>query len=292
MAYSGYQPPANRIVAGGNPLIQELKVENATNAYPGRAVMKGSNDDDIVVTDGLGVPVGFLGYEQCFPAFMPTNIQTAYAANAMAPVISGDCLINAPGGLAAGTVAKKKQLIAPWAGGQYVPIVSVGGRYGLVIPFTKSATEKATGVTIPAGVVIRDTLVNVTKNVASATINVGTLSTAAGDADGLLVGESLAAAGMVQHNNVDGTAANNTLGALLVESDIESGDNPALTVSIPTGYQVPTGGKQISYTTSDEDVAGDIILILESPGFIPVGMVEKSVSAVAAAADVLFKSMI
>ena len=288
MAYSGYQPPANRIAAGGNPLIQELKVESATNAYPGRAVMKGSNDDDIVVTDGLGVPVGFLGYEQCFPDFMPTNIQTAYAANAMAPVISGDCLINAPGGLAAGTVAKKKQLIAPWAGGQYVPIVSVGGRYGLVIPFTKSATEKATGVTIPAGVVIRDTLINVTKNVAGATIDVGTTT----DPDGLLDGESLAAAGMVQHNNVDGTASNNTLGDLLVESDITSAGSPGLVVSIPTGYQVPTGGTQISYSTSNEDVAGDIILILESPGFIPVGMVEKSVSAVAAAADVLFKSMI
>jgi hypothetical protein len=89
MAYSGVVKPNNKIVAGGNPLVQELKIETATNMYPGRLVKKGTNDDDIVVNTAGGNALGWLGYEQTNPVFMPTDVDTIYAQNDMAAVLNG-----------------------------------------------------------------------------------------------------------------------------------------------------------------------------------------------------------
>lgn len=90
MAYFGYTRPANKIVVAGNPLVQELKVETATNMFPGRLVKKGTNDDDVVVvaadTDGI---VGVLGWEQAHQVHRPDTVTTIYAASAQAPVLSG-----------------------------------------------------------------------------------------------------------------------------------------------------------------------------------------------------------
>lgn len=289
MVVSGYVTPANKIVVAGHPLIQELKVESATEAYPGRVVMRGTNDDDIKVTDGIGVAIGFLGYENTFPAFMPTNIRTAYAANDQSTVLSGaQTVIFMPSGLALGTVATKKQLVAPWSKGQVVPIKTVGGKNGIVIPFSKSATDKKTGVVVPAGMVVTGGYVEVTTEAEAATIDVGF----DGDSDAFLDGISLAAKGNIPSDLVNTTAANITLGDSLVESDIKTADGTALYVSIPAGYTVPAGGKEIAYKTSDATVAGNIVLFLESPGFFPIGAVEKSVSAASAAADLQIKSLI
>ncbi len=89
MVYSGVVKPTNKIVAGGNPLVQELKVETATNMYPGRLVKKGTNDDDIVVNTAAGAAIGWLGYEQANPVFMPADVDTIYVQNDMAPVLNG-----------------------------------------------------------------------------------------------------------------------------------------------------------------------------------------------------------
>ncbi|MDP2216413.1 MAG: hypothetical protein Q8J68_03890 [Methanolobus sp.] len=89
MAYSGVVKPNNKIVAGGNPLVQELKIETAANMYPGRLVKKGTNDDDIVVNTAGGNAVGWLGYEQTNPVFMPTDVDTIYIQNDMAAVLNG-----------------------------------------------------------------------------------------------------------------------------------------------------------------------------------------------------------
>lgn len=89
MAYSGVVKPTNKIVAGGTPLVQELKVETATNMYPGRLVKRGTNDDDIVVNTEGGNALGWLGYEQTNPVFMPTDVDTIYAQNDMVAVLNG-----------------------------------------------------------------------------------------------------------------------------------------------------------------------------------------------------------
>ncbi len=290
MVYSGINPPNNMIVAGGSPFIQELKIETATNCYPGRAVIKGTNDDDVVVADGVAQAIGVLGYEQCNPAYRPTNIDTIYAISAMVPVLKGPGFLNSPGGLAVGTSAKKGDFLLSWANGQFVPAVSLGGRLALKIPFSKNTSEKTTGVILPAGAVVRDVAVHVDDNVASATIDVGTLSTDSGDADGFLDGESCASAGYVIHDTVDATAANITVGALLEEVEIKDATGTPVYYGVPTGYVIPAGGKTVSYTTSDHDITGDILIFLD--GSIAFGQVEKSVSAMSAAADVLYKLLV
>lgn len=292
MAYSGFQPPNNQIVVAGDPTVQELKIETATNCKPGRLVTRGTNDDDIVVCDGLKPPIGILGYEQAHPSFKPDTRAGLYAAGAMAPVLNGDFTAISPGGLAPGTIGKKGEILLSWSDGMVIPGVILGGKTGIRIPFVKSTTEKRTGVVLPAGVVVRDCIIKVDTAVANATIDVGTYSTAGGDADGFLDGESCSVAGLVEHNNVDATASNNTLGALLVESDIKSADTTALYASIPTGYLVPDGGKEVTYTTTNHDVAGEIFLIIDSPGVIQVGKIETTANASSAAADVVYKCLI
>jgi hypothetical protein len=290
MTLTGYQTPNFKIVMGGQPLVQRLEVENATNMYPGRLVIKGTNDSDIIVADGVGSPLGWLGYEQ--PGDNPPdNITSLYSVGAEAPVLSGaGGLLQMPLGLAAKTTAVKSDVLLSWADGQVVPGSWLGGRLGVRIPFSKSTTEVST-ITLPAGAIVRDVIIKAVTVASGATIDVGTLSSASGDADGFLDGESLVTAGFVQHNNYDAVAANNTPGALLVESDI-TGDVAAGYYSIPTGYLVPAGGKILTYTTSDHTVAGYIFVVIESPGIAPVGICEKSVSAASTSADVQVRTLI
>ncbi|TGC08120.1 structural cement protein Gp24 [Methanolobus halotolerans] len=89
MTYTGVMKPANKIVAGGSPLTQELKVETATSMYPGRLVKRGTNDDDMVMNTAGGPALGWLGYEQTNPVFMPTDVDTIYVQDDMAAVLYG-----------------------------------------------------------------------------------------------------------------------------------------------------------------------------------------------------------
>lgn len=292
MAYSGFQPPNNQIVVSGSPTVQELKIETATNCKPGRFVMRGTNDDDIVVCNGLKPPIGILGYEQCHPSFKPDSRTGTYAAGAMAPVLNGDFVAISPGAVVAGTVGLKSQLLLSWSDGMAIPGVMLGGRTGIRIPFTKNASEKRTGVILPAGVMVRDCVVKVDTAVASSTIDVGTYSGDSGDADGFADGVSCATAGLVNWNLLDDATAKTTLGALIMEAELKSADTTALYYSVGTGYLVPAGGKEVTYTTTDHDVAGEIFLIIDSPGVIPVGKLEITANAASAAANGVYKCLI
>lgn len=109
--------PSGRIVAVGDPLVDELKVETATNMYPGRLVKKGTNDDDIVVCDASGKPVGWLGWEQAAGPYRPSTIATAYGADDWAPVLyGGHFVIKAK--LANGENVSKGAFLVPAANGQ------------------------------------------------------------------------------------------------------------------------------------------------------------------------------
>ena len=81
--------PANAIVASGQPKIQYLYVETASEMYPGRFVKKGTNDNDIDVCGAGGKSIGVLGYEQASKKYRPTNKLTAYGAGDYAPVLTG-----------------------------------------------------------------------------------------------------------------------------------------------------------------------------------------------------------
>lgn len=112
----GYKKPTNKIVVAGTPLVQELKVETATNMYAGRLVKKGTNDDDVVIVAAATDPViGWLGFEHTSPNYQPASPTTIYAQNDNAAVLSGGIVIVSQ--LASGqTCVKGDRLVMAAAG--------------------------------------------------------------------------------------------------------------------------------------------------------------------------------
>jgi len=117
MAFSGWKKPDNKIVVAGSPLVQELKVETATNMYPGRLVKKGTNDDDIVVCGASDMPIGWLGYEHTAAPYRPSTVDTAYSANDRAAVLCGGGFVLVAR-LASGENVSKGDLLVPAANGE------------------------------------------------------------------------------------------------------------------------------------------------------------------------------
>lgn len=123
--------------------------------------------------------------------------------------------------------------------------------------------ENATGWRLPAKAVVLDVFIDVTKPEATGstkTINVGTDSADGGDADGYLVGASVAAAGIVRGKAVvtagssESYFASTTKGALLAK--LVAGTNSAGDVG--TYYEFPDatmGGKKITWTAGSADFA-------------------------------------
>lgn len=108
--------PSGKIVALGEPLVDELNVETATNMYPGRLVKKGTNDNDIVVCGAGEKPVGWLGWEHAPGPDRPATLATAYGADDRAPVLyGGHFVIKAK--LASGQNVSKGDWLVPAADG-------------------------------------------------------------------------------------------------------------------------------------------------------------------------------
>jgi hypothetical protein len=138
-------------------------------------------------------------------------------------------------------------------------LIDTANRHGaIVVPFsianTVANTETNTGFIVPANAaVLPNPLVRVTTLDAGMTIDVGTLSTDSGDADGFIDGLSLAAAALVKATLANGAI---TMGALLwVQDSANAGDEaPEANVSMQ--------GKAITYTlsASTDTAAGFVIL--------------------------------
>jgi hypothetical protein len=294
MGYYGFVEPDNKIIAyaPNTVLIQEEKAE-ATTIKPGMVVMKGTNDDDVVACDGVTkAPFGVAGYEQSFlgaassTSNRPANVDTAYAKDARVPVLGGGGFV-AMLHLAPGVGTVKGDLLASWGGGTVVPVVPMPGGYGVRIPFAKNASETDTGVDLPEGIIVSDVIVEVTKEVALATIEVGLLSSEDNnnDPDGFLVGESCAALGFVKHNTVATDATTLTLGAYLKEADIldATGSGGTQTYRVPNYHVVGEGQVSVSYKTSDStDLAGNIYMVCAAPGFQIVGRAEETLAVATA----------
>lgn len=117
MADVGYGPkPSNQILVAGTPLVQILKVETATNMYPGRLVKKGTNDDDVVVNDG-STAIGWLGYERTIKKYRPSTVDTIYAGDEQAAVLHGNHFVIV-GSLAVGANVSKGARLKAVAAGQ------------------------------------------------------------------------------------------------------------------------------------------------------------------------------
>ena len=85
-------PQATNVVVmdRGNVHLTTKKIETVANMYAGVVVMKGTNDDDIVVSDGTqGTAAGWLGYEDTTKKYRPATISTIYVVNDKATVVTG-----------------------------------------------------------------------------------------------------------------------------------------------------------------------------------------------------------
>lgn len=293
---TGFADPVDRIVVAGKPpIVTEKEVETATNVYPGRLVMLGSTDHEVVVhTGATQAPFGWMGYEQTSGQGRPATVDTVYTANKFGAVLRGGGFV-IQGSLAAGTYATIGDTLFSWAAGQLVPGMMIDGVPAIKIPFTKSTSEADTGLDIPSGVIVKDVFIYCTTNASGATIDVGILSSeGGGDADGFLDGESLATAGWVVHNLVDATAANITVGVLLDEVQIKdaTGTPVYLPIFLSPGMVGDGTATSISYTTSDHTVVGNMFVLLVGAGIVPVAIAEETVDATSAAANIHARSVI
>ena len=109
----GYGPkPTNQILVAGYPLVQILKVEVATNVYPGRLVKKGTGDDDIIVNTAAGACIGWAGYERTIKKHRPATVDTIYAAGAQIAVLAGGNFVIVASLASGQSVAKGARLVA------------------------------------------------------------------------------------------------------------------------------------------------------------------------------------
>lgn len=115
--YTGVQRPTNKIVASGTPLVQELRVQTASEMYPGRLVKTGTTTDEIVVNDASTntTVLGWIGYEQTNPNYRPSTPTTIHVIEDQTTVLNGSgftILADA----ASGAIAKGNPLTGAAAG--------------------------------------------------------------------------------------------------------------------------------------------------------------------------------
>lgn len=87
--------PTNAIIVDSlNKHFTTKTVETAANVYPGRLVMKGTNDDDIVVCDGsTQYPIGWAGYEDTAKKYRPATVDTIYVVDHRISVVWGPGMV-------------------------------------------------------------------------------------------------------------------------------------------------------------------------------------------------------
>jgi len=85
----GFVVPSNEVLITGRPLVIELKLETATGVHPGMLVTRDSSGTNIEVCDATEKPIGWVGYGQAHPNYLPTNIDTDYAVNSFVPILFG-----------------------------------------------------------------------------------------------------------------------------------------------------------------------------------------------------------
>jgi hypothetical protein len=296
VAFSGFVHPTNKVIVQGKPEVLDRTAEEA-GIKPGMVVMAGTTQDLCKIHDFTKGALGFAGYEQASePNFDTTNIYgrnkpegltAAYASGAKVPVLYlANFVLLAY--MYAGSAANKGDMLAAFSGGRLVAGKMTQDGFAVRLPFVKHTAETSTGFVVPSGAVINDVYVEVSTAVASSTIDVGLLSTeVGGNADGFLDGESCAATGRVQHHNGDATAANNTLGAFLTLATIKDATSPANYYAVPKRHVGDGTAKTITYTTSNDTIAGNIFVVFDG-----LEVVAKSVEEVASGAAVLVEALI
>ena len=87
---SNVHPTGAIVVGGKNKTVSTKKIETVANVYPGRLLMKGTNDDDVVVCDGsTAAPCGWAEYLDTTKKYRPATIATIYVVNDLIAQING-----------------------------------------------------------------------------------------------------------------------------------------------------------------------------------------------------------
>ena len=83
--------PTNKILVDSiNKHVTTKNVETGTNVYPGRLVMVGTNDDDVIVCDGSTSPaIGWVGYNDTPKKYRPATIATVHSSGDKTAVVWG-----------------------------------------------------------------------------------------------------------------------------------------------------------------------------------------------------------
>lgn len=152
MSNLGLRKPVNKIVVAGSPLVMQQKIENATTMYPGRLVIKGTADDDVVTCGAAGICTGWLGYEQANPAFMPTDVNTIYTVNDQAPVLFGGGFVIVASLADSNVVVKGDRLVAA-ASGEVAKAAAAVTKAGSTT-VTGSADDAPISGTVPEGGIV------------------------------------------------------------------------------------------------------------------------------------------
>ena len=127
---TGQVQPTNKIVVDStNCHHQTKKVETATDVYPGRLVIKGTNDDDVICGTSGGNVYGWVGYNDVNKAYRPATISTIHLINDQTDIVNGSGII-VLAWLLSGETTTKGCKIYPAAGG-YVQVGAYGDITGI-----------------------------------------------------------------------------------------------------------------------------------------------------------------
>ncbi len=152
-ADNGFTKPANSTVVAGIPdTVQIRKVKTATNMYPGRLVIRDTDDSQISVCGAGGKAIGWLSYEDTPKKYrQPTGAETIasiFLVNAEVAVINGPGMVLMASIPTGQTYVKGDRLVAG-ANGQVAlasaPTVPTGS-----VPVTSTSAQP----TIPGSAVM------------------------------------------------------------------------------------------------------------------------------------------
>jgi hypothetical protein len=280
----GYQTPIGKITTRGVPrVISERNVETVADVYPGKLLKQGTTQWDVAVADGDSPVVGWAGYEHTSVNYRKDNFTTIYTVDDKIAVIRGG-KFSIYAWLAPGPQANQGDVVFSWGVGQVVTGEIINGLPSIRVPFSKNASEADTELDIPAGVIVKDCLIEVTAAVGSSWIDVGILSTeAGGDANGFVIHEITTSTGILPHNLVDATEGNLTVGALLKESNLKDATGTPLFYAVMNHHEADGTAESLSYTTSAHAIAGFIWLQVGGTGTRQVGICGDAKSASASA---------
>ena len=120
--------PINKICTDTTNLhMQTKKVEVAANMYPGRLVITGANDDDVITGTSGGAVYGWIGYEQVHKNYRPINISTIHVIADQTQIIDGSGIILLAWLLSGETVVKGSRLAAAAGGFVQLYATAVAG---------------------------------------------------------------------------------------------------------------------------------------------------------------------